>query len=267
MLDQVAPKCYPVRVRAFSATVPFRGRAVRYINQMWNTVSNWWVAFVMVFEQNDTWAILRPQISPEVICMTASWVRDAAWGVQIPYNSHPKFVQNRSKRVPRGLQEASKMVLERSWGLKSLWQSFLWQRAWFVTQPQASRSLPIRSQNSPKIDHQSTLLNQLKTSSVLERFWGVLDTHFEVFFKYLRAKMISNSDKNTKMKILQNTSGFTLKMHFRTSNNVTKTLRKTLKFVHQALTKQRSTSDPPLDLKISLSSRPKTGVRVPKNDI
>ena len=128
--------------------------------------------------------------------------------------------------VPLGLQEASKMVLERSWGLKSPWQSFLWQRAWFVTQPQASRSLPIRSQNSPKIDHQSTLLNQLKTSSVLERFWGVLDTHFEVFFKYLRAKMISNSDKNTKMKILQNTCVFTVKMHFRDLKNIRTTLKK-----------------------------------------
>ena len=74
-----------------------------------------------------------------------------------------------------------------------------------MTQPQASKSLPIRTQNPPKIDHESTLLNQLKTNSVLERFWDVLDTHFEVFFKYLRAKMISNSGKNPKMKILQNT--------------------------------------------------------------
>lgn len=68
-----------------------------------------------------------------------------------------------------------------------------------MTQPQACKSLPIRTQNPPKIDHESILLNQLKTNSVLERFWDVLDTHFEVFFKYLRAKMISNSDKNTKM--------------------------------------------------------------------
>ena len=136
-----------------------------------------------------------------------------------------------------------------------------------MTQPQASKSLPIRTQNPPKIDHESTLLNQLKTNSVLERFWDVLDTHFEVFFKYLRAKMISNSDKNTKMKILQNTSVFTVKMHFRNLNNITTTLKKTLVFAHQALTKQRSKSDPPLDLKISPSRRPKTGLRAPKNDI
>ena len=135
-----------------------------------------------------------------------------------------------------------------------------------MTQPQATKSLPIRTQNPPKIDHESTLLNQLKTNSVLERFWGVLDTHFEVFFKYLRAKMISNSDKNTKMKILQNTCVFTVKMHFRDLKNIRTTLKKTLLFVHQALTKQRSKSDPPLDLKISLSSRPKTGLRPPKHN-
>ena len=87
------------------------------------------------------------------------------------------------------------------------------------------------------------------------------------FFKYLRAKMISNSDKNTKMKILQDTCAFTVKMHFRDLKNIRTTLKKTLLFVHQALTKQRSKSDPPLDLKISLSSRPKTGLRAPKNDI
>ena len=136
-----------------------------------------------------------------------------------------------------------------------------------MTQPQASKSFPIRTQNPPKIDHESTLLNQLKTSSVLERFWDVLDSHFDAFFKYLRAKMISNSDKNTKMKILQNTCVFTVKMHFRNLNNITTTLKKTLVFAHQALTQQRSKSDPPLGLKISPSSRPKTGLRAPKNDI
>ena len=166
-----------------------------------------------------------------------------------------------------GFQEASKMVLERSWGLKSPWQSFLRQRAWFVTQPQVSRSLPIRSQNASKIDQQSTLLNQLKTSSVLERFWGVLDTDLECFFKYLRAKMINNSDKNIKMKILQNPYVFPVKMHFLDLKNIRTTLKETLLFVHQTLTKPRSKSDPPLDLKISLSSRPKTRLRAPKNDI
>ena len=166
--------------------------------------------------------------------------------------------------VPLGFQEVSKMVLERSWGLKSPLQSFLWQRAWFVTQPQASKSFPIRTQNHPKIDHESTLLNQLKTNSVLERFWDVLDTHFEVFFKYLRAKMISNSGKNPKKKILQNTVVFRVKMHFRDLNNLIATVKNNI--VHPALTKQRSKFDPPLDLKISLSSKPKTGLRPPKND-
>ena len=90
-----------------------------------------------------------------------------------------------------------------------------------MTQPQASKSLPIRSQNPPKIDHESTLLNQLKTSSVFEWFWDYVDTHFEVFLKYLRAKMISNNDKNDKMKILQNTCVFTVKMHFGDLNSVT----------------------------------------------
>ena len=136
-----------------------------------------------------------------------------------------------------------------------------------MTQPQASKSLPIRTQNPPKIDHESTLLNQLKTSSVLERFWDAGDTNFEVFFKYLHAMMTNNNDKMTKMKILQNICVFTVKMHFRDLKNIRTTLKKTLLFVHQALTKQRSKSDPPLDLKISLSSRPKTGLRAPKNDI
>ena len=120
-----------------------------------------------------------------------------------------------------GLQRASKMVLGRSWGFKFPLQSFLWQRAWFVTQPQASKTFPIRIQNPPKIDHESTLLNQCKTSSVFKWFWDVLDTHFEVFLKYLRAKMTSNNGKNDKMKILQNTCVFTVKMHFGDLNNVT----------------------------------------------
>ena len=43
-----------LRVRAFSATVPFRGRAVRWSNHMWNIVRNWWVAFLLMLEQNGT---------------------------------------------------------------------------------------------------------------------------------------------------------------------------------------------------------------------
>ena len=68
------------------------------------------------------------------------------------------------------------------------------------------------------------------TNSKLTAFWNGSGTSWtpilKCFFQYLRAKMISNSDKNTKMKILQNTCVFTLTMHFRNSNNVTKTLRK-----------------------------------------
>ena len=45
------------------------------------------------------------------------------------------------------------------------------------------------------------------------------------FFKYLRAKMISNSGKNPKMNILQNTSVFTVKMHFDDLSNITATLK------------------------------------------
>ena len=48
--------------------------------------------------QNGTWAILRPQISLTIIFMTASLVRDAASGLQIPPNSLPKFSQNRSSK-------------------------------------------------------------------------------------------------------------------------------------------------------------------------
>ena len=109
------------------------------------------------------------------------------------------------------------------------------------------------------------------TNSKLTAFWNGSGTSWtpilKCFLKYLHAKMISTSDKNTKMKILQNTCVFTVKMHFRNLNNITTTLKKTLVFAHQALTKQRSKSDPPLDLKISPSSRPKTGLRAPKNDI
>ena len=46
--------------------------------------------------QNGIWAILRPQTSPTIVFMTASLVRDAASGLQIPPNSHPKSFQNRS---------------------------------------------------------------------------------------------------------------------------------------------------------------------------
>ena len=51
--------------------------------------------------------------------------------------------------------------------------------------------------------------------------WTSWTPILKCFFKYLRAKMISNSDKNTKMKILQNTCVFTVKMHFGDLNNVT----------------------------------------------
>ena len=105
-----------------------------------------------------------------------------AWGVQNPPNSHPKSIQNRSKMVPLGLQEASKMVFERSWGLKSPYNRFHDRKPGSWGQPPASKSLPIRTQNPSKIDHESTLLNQLKTNSVLEGFWDFLGTHFEVFF-------------------------------------------------------------------------------------
>ena len=63
---------YPVRVRAFSATVPFRGRAVRCSNHRRSIVSDWRVAFVLVLEQKDTSAILRAQIIPEIIFMSAN---------------------------------------------------------------------------------------------------------------------------------------------------------------------------------------------------
>ena len=63
---------YPVRVRAFSATVPFRGRAVRCSNDRRSIVSDWQVAFVLVLEQKDTSAILRAQIIPEIIFMSAN---------------------------------------------------------------------------------------------------------------------------------------------------------------------------------------------------
>ena len=44
----------PVRVRAVSATVPFRGRAVHWSNHRWSIVSNWQVAFVLVLAQKGT---------------------------------------------------------------------------------------------------------------------------------------------------------------------------------------------------------------------
>ena len=123
---------------------------------------------------------------------------------------------------------------------------------------------PNPSQIAPKILLKSIMKALCLTNSKLTAFWNGSGTSWtpilKCFLKYLRAKMISNSDKNTKMKIVQNTCVFTVKMHFRNLNNITTTLKKTLVFAHQALTKQRSKSDPPLDLKISLSSRPITFV-------
>ena len=49
------------------------------------------------------------------------------------------------------------------------------------------------------------MLKHLKRSSILERFWDVLDTHFEDFLKSSRAKLMSKRDKSTEVKILQNT--------------------------------------------------------------
>ena len=46
-----------------------------------------------------------------------------------------------------------------------------------------------------------------------------------------------------------------------------KNVKTTLKFVHQALTKQRSKSDRPLDPKMGPSRQPKPGRKPPKNDI
>ena len=78
--------------------------------------------------------------------------------------------------------------------------------------------------------------------------------------------MISNSGKNPKMNILQNTSVFTVEMHFDDLNNITATLTKNIFFIHIALAGQRTKFDPPLDLKNSFSSRPKTSPRPPKSD-
>ena len=159
---------------------------------------------------------------------------------------------------------------------------------WYLSDPEASnlpynrfydselgswRSLrpPNPSQFAPKILLKSIMKALCLTNSKLTAFWNGSGTSWtpilKCFFKYLRAKMISNNDKNTKMKILQNTCVFTVKMHFRNLNNITTTLKKTLVFAHQALTKQRSKSDRPLDPKMGPSRQPKPGRKPQKNDI
>ena len=91
---------------------------------------------------------------------------------------------------------------------------------------------PNPSQFAPKILLKSVMKALCLTNSKLTAFWNGSGTSWtpilKCFFKYLRAKMISNSDKNTKMKILQNTCGFTVKMHFRNLNNITTTLKQAL---------------------------------------
>ena len=183
----------------------------------------------------------------------------------------PTRTQNPSKIDPKWYHLASKK--RPKWYLSDPEASNLPYSRFYDSELGSWRSLrpPNPSQFAPKILLKSIMKALCLTNSKLTAFWNGSGTSWtpilKCFFKYLRAKMISNSDKNTKMKILQNTCVFTVKMHFRNLNNITTTLKKTLVFAHQALTKQRSKSDPPLDLKISPSRRPKTGLRAPKNDI
>ena len=178
--------------------------------------------------------------------------------------------QNSFKIDPKGYHLASKK--RPKWYLSDPEASNLPDNHFYDSELGSWRSLrpPDPSQLAPKILPKSIIKALCLTNSKQAAFWNGFGASWtpilKCFFKYLRAKMISNSDKNTKMKILQNTCVFTVKMHFRDLNNIRTALKKTLLFVHQALIKQRSKSDPPLDLKISLSSHPKTGMRPPKND-
>ena len=76
----------------------------------------------------------------------------------------------------------------------------------------------------------STAKKELKSECVVEGFWGVSETDFECFLRFLLNRSISERENNVKVRIFKNTSVFTVRLHLGLVDKTRRTLARTLFF-------------------------------------
>ena len=211
---------YPVRVRAFSATVPFRGRAVRWKNQMWNIVSNWWVAFVLVLEQKGTWAILRAQISLEVTFMSANWVRrgsSACLGALEAFQNRFQRLLRTPKITSEGSQHAFEEKMCSEWSLGRVWDTF-----------GTPSGRPFGKKKRTRNDSEQVFIyNQVETSfsKGLEQ---ILKWFMAWFYRVCRCDRPHENNDTATLRIFKNICVFTVILHIHV---VEEAIQKTKKYM------------------------------------